>query len=219
MNKINHNKRFSIILTVILGTVLIAIIMILFLKTYNSIAIEVGKKSLDRVDQQKSQDLETFFLPLIRDKLNKFKIGELRNETIPEEGKEIRIWGGFSHNGIRGLFLRSDGTNWSTVYIPNIDKYPSSSNAPRSLSPPKSEWPALSAKLQQLGLYDLPGEPDKIPGRLSVKDSVMAVIEIKTSSSYRAYKYMGLFYYQGVETKKVEMIIDTLSSEFGIELY
>jgi hypothetical protein len=187
----------------------------LCLKFYNS----VGKKSFDRTNPQKSEILETFFLPLIQDKLKKFNIGELRNETIPEEGSEIRIWVGFSHYGISGLIVKSDGTNWSAVYIPNIDKYPSSSNAAGSLSSPKNGWQVLLAKLRQLGLYDLPGEPDKIPGRFSVKDSVVAVIEIKTSSSYRAYKYDGLLYYQGEETKKVEMIIDTLSSEFGIELY
>jgi hypothetical protein len=38
-----------------------------------------------------------------------------------------------------------------------------------------------------------------------------AVIEIKTSSLYRAYKYIGLLYYQGEETKKMERIIDVLS--------
>ena len=94
-----------------------------------------------------------------------------------------------------------------------------SSTAPHPLSFPQSGWEIFLTKIDALGIYDLPGEPDVVANRDAIKDGIAAVVEIKTSDSYRAYLYMGLQYYKEQEVKKIEEIIDLLSSEFQINMY
>ena len=203
----------------ILGALLIVVILSLLFRPQVSALFYDWQSSLKKVELQKNQDLEAFWLPIIGERLKQVGVRELKNEVIPDGAKEIRIWVGFSQNGFRGLIIKDHITSWSASYIPNFDRILPSSGVVRSLSTPKSGWQELLAKLQEIGLYDLIDEPDNEAGRLSLYDAISAIVEIKTSSSYRVYKYRGLLYYRTEEAKKMEKIIETLSSEFEVQLW
>lgn len=224
MPQVNSEKN-KMTLAIVLKIVGVLITLSLSMQSCSRITSNAeSARSKDQASQQatgvpKEGHLEAYFFPEINRRLEKAIIGKLKDEKIPAGSKEIRFWGSFSADRLKGLILRSDNGKWSAIYIPQLDKASASSGAPRSLSSPKSGWDALLKRIQDLGAFDLPGEPDEVPGRLHVSDLPVTVVEIKTSDSYRAYKYVGLQYYKEPQTKKLEEIIDILSSEFGIELY
>lgn len=203
----------------IFNALLVVIILGLLFRPQALAVLDKWQSSLKKVEQQKSRDLEAFWLPIIGERLKQVGIRELKNEVVPDGAKEVRIWVGFSQNGFRGLIIKDHVTNWSASYIPNVDRSVSSSIVVRSLPAPKSGWQGLLAKLQEIGMYDLTDEPNNKAGRLSLYDAISAIVEIKTSSSYRVYKYRGLLYYRTEEAKKMEKIIETLSSEFEVQLW
>lgn len=220
MNKNASDKRGVVSSIVIFCLLFLIVAVISFFSFHGFKGSDEGQLQAKKINEQKSELLEKFYLPAINGKLGKIGLTDLKNEVIPEGAKEVRIWVGFSHYGFRGVALKDNKASWSAIYIPAFEKTaPPSSNEPRPLSPPKSGWQELSVKLQEIGLYDLQGEPDKVPGRQRVTDAIAVVIEIKTSSSYKACLYQGVSYYKGEEIEKVESIIKTLSSEFEIELY
>jgi hypothetical protein len=215
-NKLNMKTRY-----IALGVALKIAFLALFLTSCKTAVPGSAQEAVKQLGQQQNEGFEAFFMPIIGRRLKDVGLGELKSELVPEGVKEARIWVGFSHYGFSGLILKIDSTNGSAIYIPDpkLGKTLPPSQGFRLLPAPKSGWQELSTKLQHLDLYDLPGEPDRVPGRKMITDAICAIVEIKTSSSYRAYQYVGIFYYKGEETKKMETIIDTLSSEFGIELY
>src|SRR5262249_6361110 len=152
---------------------------------------------------------------LIRERLKKFGLSDLKDISLPENAIEIRFWVGFSHEDFRGLFIKKDGLNSSAILVPNIlhDTLPSVSI--RHLDPPAHGWQSLMDKLQQLGLFDLLGETGDIPEKKLVVDVTSAVVEIKTSHSYKTFRYRGVFYFQDEDIIKLEKILETLSSEFA----
>ncbi|MCW5971609.1 MAG: hypothetical protein KIT57_24125, partial [Blastocatellales bacterium] len=127
----------------------------------------------------------------------------------------LRVWVGFSKNGMKGLILRKEEDRYTAVYIPQSTTEPL-----RYLSPPINGWVALFIKLQELGIYELPGEHnDSIRNKPLVHDGIIAVIELSTSDGYRIYKYSNIGYDTTSEVEKIEQLIDLVLMEFDTNLY
>lgn len=143
-------------------------------------------------------------------------IDRLREKELLPGEREVRVWVGFDLYPLNGIILKENEGKWTAVYLPPI-KDSSSSRPVTPLKEPKSGWKALWQKLEELGLYTLPDSED-IGATNSYPDAKGAVIEIKSSESYRTYMYGGLATPEAEESKKVVEICRTLSREFGIDL-
>jgi hypothetical protein len=143
-------------------------------------------------------------------------LDNLREKELLPGDKEVRVWVGFDLYPLNGIILKQNEGKWTAVYLPPI-KDSSSSRPVTPLKEPKSGWKDLLQKLEELGLYTLPDSED-IGATNSYPDAKGAVIEIKTSESYRTYMYGGLKTPEAEESKKVVEICRTLSLEFGIDL-
>jgi hypothetical protein len=168
---------------------------------------------------QRQQTIDDYYSILIRERLKRIGLSELKNEILPRNATEIRFWVGFSPSGLRGLIIKNDGTTWQANFIPNITENTPPSNTLRSLASPTHGWQNLTDQLQQLGLYNLPGESGKIPENKYVLDLTAAVVEIRTSDSYKSIRYRGIFYFRDEDILKMEKILETISSEFSIKLW
>ena len=220
MKSVFLKKQYALVYT----SILVVIVAIVIFTPVGSYLFEpVVQKSLSQKKEAKQKHgislLETLFLPTIKERLKKDGVTDLNEEDMPDGVKEVRIWVGFSLNGFRGVALRQDSSGWAATYFPPLDKETSLSSSPRSLSSPKHGWQKLSQDLHEFGLYTFTGEPDRIPGKSLPTDSISTVVEIKSASSYRAYSYYGLLYDEANEIKKMEAIIELLSSEFDIKLW
>jgi hypothetical protein len=173
----------------------------------------------DNSSGKTAQTIDDRYLLIIREASKRAGLSDLKSEMLPKNATEIRFWIGFSHNELRGLIIKNDGVTWSATFISNFPEGASSSDISRPLDPPANGWQYLIDKLQQLGLYDLIGESGNIPKRKFVLDVTSTVVEIKTSNSYKALRYYGVFSFQDEEIIKMEKILQTLSSEFSIKLY
>jgi hypothetical protein len=168
---------------------------------------------------QRQQTIDDYYSMLIRERLKRIGLGELKNETLPRNATEIRFWVGFAHSGLRGLIIKNDGATWLANFIPNITEETPSSNTLRSLAPPTHGWQNLTEQLRKLGLYSLSGESGATPENKLVLDLIAAVVEIKTSDSYKSIRYRGIFYFQDEDILKMDKILETVSSEFSIKLW
>ncbi len=222
MKNIFIKRQNAVVYLLILVVVAVtAIVVFTPLKAYRLNTVMQKPTPMEEgAKQSHSQSLlEKLFLPTIKERLKKNGMTGLSEEIVSERVKEVRIWVGFSLNGFRGIAIRQDGTSWSATYYPTFNENSPLSSLPRSLSPPKNGWQKLSQELREIGLYDFTGEPDKVPGKSLPRDSISAVVEIKSASFYRAYGYYGLLYDEANEIKKMEIIVELLSSEFGIQLW
>jgi hypothetical protein len=159
---------------------------------------------------------ERIFFRDINERIEDTDIKNLRNQEMSPNSREIRLWASF--NPLRGIILRQNEGGWSALYIPALDSASNSLMAPRPLPLPHSGWISLWEKLEGLGIYTLPDAVD-IGADNSYPDAKVAVIEIKTPDSYRTYMYNGLDTAKAPESKKALEICNTLSSEFGVQLY
>jgi hypothetical protein len=157
----------------------------------------------------------------VKQRLDKTKIIPLKSKELDSDSIEIRVWVGFDRSPLRGLILKRTGQESEGVYIPPIREVSSSANAPYLLHHPKSGWDDLWEKLEELEIKTLPDwteigmEPD-------YTDTRIAVIEIKTSDSYKTYMSFGFNTPKELERKQVRHvyeILDVMSNEFGVELY
>lgn len=165
------------------------------------------------------QSIDERYNLLIKDRLNRSGLGDLKSKVLPDNTTEIRFWVGFSHDDLRGLIIEGDGANWLGTFVPNLQEGVQASNIQYSLPPPLNGWRHLIDRLQQLGLYNLSGESGNIPETRMVLDVSSVVVEIKTNRHYKTIRYRGVFYFQDPEILKMEKILQVLSSEFAIKLY
>ncbi len=142
----------------------------------------------------------------------------LRDKEISPNSKEVRIWVGFDLYPLKGIILKQNDGNWTAEYFPPIKNSDTSAKKTQLLGEPKSGWKKLWEKLESLEIFTLPDSVD-IGATNAYPDGKGAVVEIKTFDFYRTYMYGGLATAKREESKKVLEICNTLSREFGIELF
>lgn len=160
---------------------------------------------------------EPIFFEEISERIEGTDIKNLRDEALPSASREVRVWVGFNLSPLRGILLKQTSGVWSARYVPPAGGSAKTPRAARPLSSPRSGWNALWEKLESLGIYTLPDAVD-IGVNNPYPEATCVVIEVKTSDSYRTYKYSGLYPAEAPEVKNVVEIINTLSDEFGVQL-
>lgn len=149
----------------------------------------------------------------INERLAKTEITDLKNSELTDDSKEIRIWVGFSTNPLRGLVLKQHNEESSALFVPPLYFNSGSPRPPYLLLAPKSGWIILWEKLEKLEIMTLPDPIDTAD-----IDGGSVVIEVKTSNSYRTYKYSSVTVRDNRDHKKVLEICNTLTDEFGVQL-
>lgn len=155
---------------------------------------------------------EKIYFRSINERMEGTEITSLRDLELPPDSKEIRIWAGFDTSPLRGLILKQNNQESSALFFPPLENSGISQN-PRILSPPKNGWESLWDKLEKLEISTLSD-----PSDIAEIDGGSVIIEIKTSNSYKNYKYSGIEKNKTNNYKKILEICETLSREFDVDL-
>lgn len=179
--------------------------------------VDTSEIDLNKVNgltqNQDKQSWEQLYFKEITAKINEVGVVDLKNLELVGDSKEIRVWVGFSTDPLRGLILKQQNEASSSLFAPPLYHNSSSPRPFYSLASPKSGWSQLWKKLEKLEIMTLPDLNDTAD-----VDGGSVVIEIKTSNSYRTYRYSSVTVRNSEHHKRVLKICNTLTDEFGVQL-
>jgi hypothetical protein len=186
-------------------------------KAFDNSRVQASETSKPNSTTAVQKSWEPLYFRVINERIEGTELRRLRDQEIPPDSREIRIWTGFDLSPLRGIILRQDDEGWSARYVKPLDKSSETQRTPALLPPPKSGWKILWGKLEGSGILTLPDAID-IGADNPSPDIGSVVVEIKTSDKYRTYKYEGLETSEHLEAQKLLKICRTLSDEFEIPL-
>ena len=145
----------------------------------------------------------------------------LRENILPENDLEIRIWVGFGLYGHDGLIIKRSSGNWSVVNLRqmlcHIDERVDDRGT-YSLEVPKSGWEAMWQKLVDAEILTLP-DSSKLKYEHGVLDGKSYVVETNSDYFYRTYHYGNPNYSELKEAKQMIKISEIIADEFGLESF
>ena len=179
---------------------------------------------------------EPVLLQFVRDYANTAGLSDLAHVRPPPGTTEIRIWTGFGviapESSIVLTMAPGHSVRGRALYRFRYDENDAESMRALSdgcASDPRrqhdvaicdarlarsTDWAAIWAALEQLGIATLPDESVLPPTRHRVKDGASIVIEIATSEGYRAYAYSNPALRSEPEARAAVDIMRTVNDVF-----
>jgi hypothetical protein len=141
----------------------------------------------------------------------------LREDVLPENDLEVRVWVGFGLYGIDGFILKRNSGNWSATGLKQMICH--AENRGRiDLQAPKSGWESAWKKLVDAKILILP-DSSKLNYKGGVTDGKGFVVETNSDYLYRTYHYGNPNYVKLKEAEQMVKIGQIIAEEFGLESF
>jgi len=142
----------------------------------------------------------------------------LREDVLPENNLEVRVWVGFGLYGNDGFILRRSSENWSAVFLKKMICHDFKTHGKYDLPPPKSGWDALWQKLVEADILILP-DSSKLKYPDGVIDGKSYVVETNSDFLYRTYHYGNPDFVKLKEARQMVKIGQIVADEFDLESF
>ena len=145
----------------------------------------------------------------------------LKNIEKGAKDIEIRIWFEYELQNFGELIvLRKKGKKWKGEYYRYEEKKATKKNIlgkitsfKKKKAKPQIGWINLIRSLEELDIYELPGEK-RLANHLLNRDGVTYLVEVGKTDSYRFYSYWCPDSKEGVDAEKMSKVTEIIRQEF-----